>query len=158
MMNCENIKQTLPLYLNDELDHGQFIAVKNHLESCTGCLSELKELQELESLLQKNLKTETAPDLQPDRIKSKKRYYYLSYMAAAVLVFLIVFLSIQPEEANLNWENHQISELIEMNDNLDILDSDKSKLNQTLPYNQSADSELLYTIGEDIDYLNESKK
>ena len=157
-MNCENIKQTLPLYLNDELDHEQFIAVKNHLESCSGCLSELKELQELESLLQKNLKTVTAPDLQPDRIKSKKRYYYLSYMAAAVLVFFIVFLSIQPEEANLNWENHQISELIEMNDNLDILDSDKSKLNQTLPYNQSADSELLYTIGEDIDYLNESKK
>jgi predicted anti-sigma-YlaC factor YlaD len=151
-MDCENIKELLPLYLNNELDDQQFKEVQKHLDSCSGCRSELDDIQELDTLLKTHLKPETTPQFRSSRIKSKKRYYYLSAVAAA-LVLYIIFSTVQPDKPELTWENYRITELMEMNDNLDIVDSDARKQlainGNTLP----TEDEELYSIGEDVDYL-----
>ena len=157
MMNCENIKQLLPLYLNNELDDQQFKEVQKHLQSCSDCQSELDDMQELDTLLKTHLKPETAPQFRSNRIKSQKRYYYLSAVAAAI-VFYIIFSTIQTDKPEITWENNRITELMEMNDNLDILDSDDRQQraidDNTLP----AEDGELYSISEDLDYLQTSEK
>ena len=150
-MDCENIKELLPLYLTDELDDQQSMAVQKHLDSCSSCRSELDNLQEVDQLLKTHLKPESAPLFRLSEKKSKKRYYYLSAVAAA-LVLYIIFSTVQPDKPELTWENNRITELMEINDNLDILDSDYRQLainGTTLP----AEDEELYSIGEDVDYL-----
>jgi predicted anti-sigma-YlaC factor YlaD len=152
-MKCEHIKQLLPVYLNDELDHQQSVKVKNHLDTCSGCQSELAEMQEMEILLETHLKPEPAPDLQVKSNKSKSRTYYFRYVAAAVLVCVIILLVVQSDQANYNWENNRLSELTEMNENLDILEATGSADH----YASSEKDDLFYTISEDADYLETSE-
>jgi len=152
-MKCENVKQMLPLCLNNELDRQQSLAFKKHLNTCSGCRSELTDLQEVDNLFKTYLKPETAPDFQSNRIKSKKRYYYLSTVAAAILVFYIIFSTVQPDEKNLTWDNNRIIELIEMNDNLDLFYSDYTQSISTFNDSPSAEYNAFYSISEDVDYL-----
>jgi hypothetical protein len=157
-MNCEDLQQILPLYINHELDHQKFLLVKKHLDSCPGCRSEFSDLHEVDILVKTYIKSKTAPDFQSFKTKSKKRYYYLSAVAAAAVVFYITFSTVQRDEHSLSWENYRLSELMDMNDNLDIINSDYSRSRTTLHNKISAEDEVFYTISEDVDYLQESGK
>lgn len=152
-MNCNDIKNILPLYLNNELDSQTFAAVKKHLKSCATCRAELSDLRGLDSYLKINLKTQTAPDFDYERTKSKKRSLYYSYLTAAALLLFIVFFAVQHETPDVRWENDNLSELIELNDELDVFSSGKAFSNAAPDYNISTTYRALYSLGEDVEYL-----
>jgi anti-sigma factor RsiW len=48
-MNCDNIKQLLISYLNNELESGRPDAIKDHLDTCTDCNSEYQSIVQVQS-------------------------------------------------------------------------------------------------------------
>ena len=157
-MTCENVKDILLLYIDEELDQQQLKSVQDHLESCAGCRSEADALREVDNILDSHYKPEVAPAFNLKKTTSRKRYYYLSYVAAAILLFYIILSSVEPEKQNLNWENERLIELVELNDNLDILESAAVLSNPTLTDNGMTENTSVYSINEDIDYLMEENK
>ena len=154
-MNCEDIKPILPLYLNNELDHQQYKLVAEHMESCSRCQSELYDLQGVDNLFKDYLKPKTAPEFNYNRMKSKKRSYYISSVAAAVLLFFIIFFAVQRDKPDLSWDNNRLTELVELNDDMDILYSEYALSNSLVGYNHSVIYNAFYSISEDVDYLQE---
>ena len=140
------------------MDQQQSESVKEHLESCAGCRSELDELRAVDNIIESHYKPEVAPAFNLNKTTSKRRFYYLSYVAAAILVFYIILSTIQPEKQDLNWDNDRLIELVELNDNLDILESNDLHSHLTLTDNGGTDHSNLYSISEDLDYLLEIKE
>jgi hypothetical protein len=51
MMNCKDIENSLPLYLDDLLSHADKRAVEEHLKSCPKCAKALAQLQKIGKLV-----------------------------------------------------------------------------------------------------------
>jgi len=61
-MNCKKIKKLLQLYIDDALTFGEKQQVKQHLEECSACRTELKSLSAMVKLIKSLPEVSTPPD------------------------------------------------------------------------------------------------
>ncbi len=100
-MNCENVKELLWAYLENETTAEETAEIEKHLETCTACRNELEQQKEIRNALAslpdeelpEGYHTELMQKLQAERkvvpfpVKKKTRgWKQLSMIAAAVLV------------------------------------------------------------------------
>jgi anti-sigma factor RsiW len=58
MKTCDNIKESIGAWLDGELDQGQSEAVRAHLEDCSACKEERRQLEKLQVALKNVLDSE----------------------------------------------------------------------------------------------------
>lgn len=72
-MNCKQATSLIHDYLDDDLTHEHALELKDHLQGCSSCSSEYRELEQTEMMLFTTIrhKAFSAPDELVDRIMSK---------------------------------------------------------------------------------------
>lgn len=105
-MNCDDIKENITLYIDNELEADEMILIKNHIEHCDSCKKEYEEYKKLIDILH-NLTDEEPPKgyckrLHEKLLKTKlqekssfrfKLMKYGSIAAAFVLVISAVYVA-----------------------------------------------------------------
>lgn len=130
-MNCEEIKNLIVRYFDDELNESEKASLHHHIGKCEGCLSDFKEMEKMFLILEKenNNLLEAREfyfrNLDPLEVvskKSKRKWFDLSLnpylsLASFVLITLLVFFNFSDEPLNQVADNS----LQDKNQNLETL-------------------------------------
>jgi len=99
-MNCNEIKDMLPLYIDEQLEDKEKKLVKEHIEKCENCSKELEEYEKIRHMLQ-NMTEEEPPKGYCKRLHEKllkinvqkkisARYRWVKYGSLAAVFVLVV--------------------------------------------------------------------
>lgn len=116
MTNCENIRERLTLYLDNELQGDERAMIKAHLQSCESCASFVeKELAFLDAVRSSGPLHSASPELRAEVaqtmsgpspvVRSRSRLRWILPIAAAVLVLalpLVVWRFMRPPNRAVN--------------------------------------------------------
>lgn len=121
-MNCNDIKDMLPLYIDEELDDKEKKLVEEHIEKCENCRKELEEYKRIIHMLQ-NMTEEEPPKGYCKRlhekllktnvqkkISTRSRWVkYGSIAAAFVLVVSVIYVSSNSRMGSISKSKNNVS-------------------------------------------------
>lgn len=67
-MDCSEVRELIPLFMDNELSQSSTLEVASHIDGCISCRQELEYDKSLRMLLQKW----NAPKISPDKAKAMK--------------------------------------------------------------------------------------
>lgn len=70
-MECREIREKYQLYVDDEMEQEKVKSLKQHIENCKECKFFIRFEVKFTTIIQKKIKTRSAPDQLLDQIKNK---------------------------------------------------------------------------------------
>jgi predicted anti-sigma-YlaC factor YlaD len=122
-MNCEDIKNLLPIYKTGELSEDDKNHIKNHLNECLSCRTEFEDLNKINSVLKDAIELEEVPVIQS--IPATKHFRKRFLIAAALVIFTVlisfIFLQQNKQAPNFAWEDDSFQEILNFHKEIDFI-------------------------------------